>query len=73
MDVAELSVGLSQAKLQQQAAISVTKLAMDTAQTKGNMISELAATVSKSTIEQSVMPNLGKNMMLDERTRHSIC
>ncbi|MBC2723562.1 YjfB family protein [Desulfosporosinus sp.] len=36
MDIAGLSVGLSQVKLQQQAAISVTKMAMDTAQTKGD-------------------------------------
>jgi len=62
MDIAGLSLGLSQVKLQQQSAISVTKLAMDTAQTKGDMNTESAATVSKSTIEQSVMPNLGKNI-----------
>jgi hypothetical protein len=61
MDIAGLSVALSLGKVQQQAAISVTKLAMDTAETKGNMVAELAATVTKP-MELSVQPNLGQNI-----------
>jgi len=49
MDIVGLSVGLIRAKLQQQASLSVLKIVMDTAKAKGNMVTELAATVSKST------------------------
>lgn len=62
IDIAALSIGLSQWKVQQQASLSVMKLAMDSAKVKCNMVTELAATVSKSTIEQLVMPNLGKDI-----------
>lgn len=58
MNIAGLSSMMSMGKVQQQAAISVTKLAMNTAQTKGDMVTQLAASVTKP-MEQSVNPNLG--------------
>lgn len=61
MDIPGLSSVMSLGKVQQQATISVTKLAMDSAQTKGDMVTELAASVSKP-MEVSVQPNLGKNI-----------
>lgn len=61
MDIAGLSVGLSQFKLQQQASLSVMKIAMDTAKEKGNMVTELAEAGTKL-MEQLVQPNLGKSI-----------
>lgn len=43
MDIAALSMGLSQAKVQQQADVSVMKLAMDTAKGQAGAVKELAA------------------------------
>lgn len=63
MDIAGMSAVMSLGKVQQQAALSVTKLAMDSAQTKGNMVTELAASVTKP-MELSVQPNLGQNIDL---------
>lgn len=61
MDIAGLSVAMSMGKVQQQAAISVTKLAMDSAKTTGDMVTQLAASVTKP-MEQSVNPNLGQSI-----------
>lgn len=55
MDIAGLSVGLNQVKLQQQASLSVMKIAMDTAKEKGNMVTELAEAGTKL-MEQLVHP-----------------
>lgn len=62
MDIAALSVSLSQGKVQQQVGLSVMKMAMDVAETKGNSIASLASETTKA-MESSVQPNLGA--MLD--------
>lgn len=54
MDIAAMSTMLNQAKVQQQASISVMKMAMDTGETQMNELVK--------TMEQSVNPNLGKNL-----------
>ncbi len=54
MDIAALSMSLSQMKVAQEASVSVMKLAMDTAQ--GQMQDFTKA------MEQSVNPNLGTSI-----------
>lgn len=61
MDIAALSVGLSQGKLQQQASLSVMKIAMDTAKAEGTMVTELSQSGVKA-LEQSVQPHLGRSI-----------
>ena len=62
MDIAALSMGLSQMKVAQQASISVMKRAMDTA--KGQA-SDLASMLERSTTkvsDNSLTPHLGRNI-----------
>ncbi|WP_132995187.1 YjfB family protein [Sporanaerobacter acetigenes] len=54
MDIAALSMGLSQMKVAQEASVSVLKMAMDTA--KGQSL-DLA-----KMLEQSVNPHVGGNI-----------
>lgn len=61
MDIAVMSTMLSQAKLQQQASISVIKMAMDTGKAQANGVVEMMQESSK-TMEQSIDPNLGANI-----------
>ena len=58
MDIAALSVMMSQGQVQQQAGVSVMKLAMDTASTQGEMMTALLGETAKS-MELSVQPHLG--------------
>jgi len=61
MDIAALSMGLSQMKVSQQASISVMKMAMDSA--KGQ-VSDLTQMLEANTkmMEQSVSPHIGGNI-----------
>ena len=61
MDIAALSMGLSQMKVSQQASVSVMKMAMDTA--KGQM-ADLTQMMDTNTrmMEQSVNPHIGANI-----------
>lgn len=61
MDIAALSMGLNQGKLQQQASISVMKMAMGAAADKGNSIAAMMNDTSK-VMESSVRPHLGHNL-----------
>jgi ribosomal protein L21 len=61
MDIAALSMGLSQMKVAQQASISVMKMAMDAGQTQMNDMVQMVQENTKM-MEQSVNPNLGKNL-----------
>ena len=58
MDIAALSVLMSQGQVQQQAGVSVMKLAMNVAETQGNMMTSLLDETAKS-LEMSVQPHLG--------------
>lgn len=58
IDIAAMSTILSQEKIQQQASISVMKIAMDTGKTQANDMVEMMQESSKN-MEQSVNPNLG--------------
>ena len=61
MDIAALSIGLSQMKVAQQASISVMKMAMDSV--KGQAV-DMAKMLQANTkmMEQSVNPNIGGNI-----------
>lgn len=54
MDIAALSMGLSQMKIAQEASMSVMKMAMDTAKSQSSDLTKM--------MEQSVTPNVGKNI-----------
>ena len=54
MDIAALSMGLSQMKLANEVSVSVMKLAMDTGQSQMDDMVKV--------MEQSVNPNLGGNL-----------
>ena len=56
MDIAALSMSLSQMKVANQASISVLKLTMDTAQNQMNDFAKV--------MEQSVNPHIGGNIDL---------
>lgn len=58
MDIAALSVLMSQGQVQQQAGVSVMKMAMNVAETQGNMMTDLLDKTAKS-LEMSVQPHLG--------------
>ena len=61
MDIAAISMMLSQTKIQQQAGISVMKMAMNTGE---NQVNELIEMLQETTIalENSVTPYLGRNI-----------
>jgi hypothetical protein len=61
MDIAAMSTMLSQAKVQQQASISVMKMAMDTGKTQMNDMVQMVQQNTKM-MEQSVTPHLGSNL-----------
>lgn len=61
MDVAALSIALSQGNVQQQADISVLKLAMGAAAEQGSSVVAMVKELPKAT-ELSVRPYLGGNL-----------
>ncbi|WZL73751.1 YjfB family protein [Clostridiaceae bacterium 35-E11] len=58
MDIAALSMGLSQMKVAQQASFSVMKMAMDTAKGQTADLTQMMEANTKM-LEQSVNPHLG--------------
>ena len=61
MDIAALSIMLNQNKVQQQASLSVMKMAMGFEGTQADLITSLASETTK-TAELSVRPHLGANL-----------
>ena len=61
MDIAAMSTMLSQAKVQQQASISVMKMAMDTGKTQMNDMVQMVQENTKM-MEQAAQPHLGRNI-----------
>lgn len=58
MDIAALAIGLKQAQLQQAVGTSVLKLALDSAQTSGDALTQMLHT-SGAELEKLVQPSLG--------------
>lgn len=61
MDMAALSMNLSQMKIAQQASISVMKIAMDTAEVQAIDLTQMLEANSKI-MEQSINANIGANI-----------
>ena len=61
MDIAALSIALNQNKVQEQAGLSVLKMAMGVATNQGDEMVSLASETTKS-MESSVQPNLGATL-----------
>lgn len=61
MDIAAMSTMISQAKVQQQASLSVMKMAMNVGKTQMNDIVQMVEESTKA-MEQSVTPHLGGNI-----------
>ena len=61
MDIAAMSILISQGKVQQQAGLSVMKLAMNTSKTSGDMLASLIGETAKG-LELSVQPHLGASV-----------
>ena len=61
MDIAALSMNISQMKVAQQASISVFKMAMDTSKVQAVDLTQMLEANTKI-MEQSINPNLGKNI-----------
>ncbi|AIF44381.1 YjfB family protein [Virgibacillus sp. SK37] len=62
MDVALMSMALSQGKVQQQASLSVMKMAMGDAKQEGAAMRELLGTTDASTIQRAAQPHIGGNV-----------
>lgn len=60
MDIAALSVGMSQIKLQQDLGISVMKMAMDQMSDQGNVLTEMMG--DTKSMELAATPYLGSNV-----------
>ena len=61
MDIAAMSILMNQGKVQQQAGLSVMKLAMDTSKTQGDMLASLIGETAKGP-DMSVQPHLGASV-----------
>lgn len=58
MDIAALSMGLSQMKVAQEASMSVMKMAMDSAEAQAIDLTQMLE-VSTKMMEQSINPHIG--------------
>lgn len=61
MDIAGMSMLLSQAKVKQQASLSVMKIAMDTSKQRVTDLVQMLQQNNKA-LEQAVQPHLGSNI-----------
>ena len=62
MDIAALSMGLSQMKVAQQASISVMKMAMDTAKGQASDLASMLESSTAKASDNSLTPHLGRNI-----------
>jgi len=59
MDIALMSMGLNQGKVQQQASLSVVKMAIGEVKKQGQNIQEMLGITSISAIQHAAQPQLG--------------
>ncbi|WVE38001.1 YjfB family protein [Priestia megaterium] len=64
MDIALMSMSISQGKVQQQASLSVMKMAMGNAKQQGEAVKELISSSNVKAIQQAARPHLGGNIDL---------
>lgn len=61
MDIAALSIVMSQAKVQQDAGVSLLRMAMQNASRNGEDFAQMLESTAR-VMEQSVQPYIGKNI-----------
>ncbi|TWT03670.1 YjfB family protein [Planomicrobium sp. CPCC 101079] len=59
MDIAALSIALSQASVRQEASVSIMKKTMDQAESNGDGVVKLLHSANVKAMEQSVQPHIG--------------
>ncbi|MEI2378393.1 putative motility protein [Priestia megaterium] len=64
MDIALTSMSLSQGKVQQQASLSVMKIAMGNAKQQGEAVKKLINSSNVKALQQAAQPHLGGNIDL---------
>ncbi|THE12350.1 putative motility protein [Bacillus timonensis] len=64
MDIALMSMALSQGQIQQQASMSVMKMAMGDAKQDGDALQKLLNTADPSAIQRATQPHIGGNIDL---------
>lgn len=64
MDIAFMSMALSQSQVQQQASMSVMKMAIGIAEQQGEAIQKLISTTDVTAIQHAAQPHLGGNIDL---------
>ncbi|MFJ8266895.1 YjfB family protein [Peribacillus asahii] len=64
MDIALMSMALSQGKVQQEASMSVMKMAMGNVEQQGEALQRLMTTTDTSAIQRAAQPHLGGNIDL---------
>jgi len=64
MDIALMSMSISQGKVQQQASLSVMKMAMGNAKQQGEAVKELISSFNVKALQQAAQPHLGGNIDL---------
>jgi hypothetical protein len=62
MDIALMSMALSQGQAQQQASMSVMKQAMDHAEGNADFINKMMGEANLQALQQAVQPHLGGNI-----------
>lgn len=62
MDIALMSMALSQGQLQQQASFSVMKMAMQNAKEQSEGLQKLMSTMDPAAIQRAAQPHLGGNI-----------
>lgn len=62
MDIAALSMGMSQLNVQQQANLSVMKKAMDNSEQQGEFIAKMIEQPAIQKLEQAAQPHLGASV-----------
>ncbi|KMY55501.1 hypothetical protein AC623_17430 [Bacillus sp. FJAT-27231] len=64
MDIAFMSMALSQGQIQQQASMSVMKMVMGEAKQQGEALQRLMGTANATAIQHAAQPHLGGNIDL---------
>jgi hypothetical protein len=62
MDIAQMSMALSQVQVQQQASVSVMKKAMDQAEGNADFINKMMGGSNVQALQQAAQPHLGGNI-----------
>ncbi|PFD99324.1 YjfB family protein [Priestia megaterium] len=64
MDIAIMSMSLNQGRVQQQASLSVMKMAIGNAEQQGEAVQELISSANVKALQQAAQPHLGGNIDL---------